>query len=290
MSGLSKGLSIIVGLLFFSGMMTAFGWFFLIDQGELGLVLRYGAIVREAGPGLNWKAPWIESVEKMSLRTEKITYGKDKDAKVSAYSKDIQGADLVVTVNFRLDPNKVSEVYSTYRTDFVNRLITPRTLDEIKTIFGRFNAKAAIEERGRLGMEMEAAVKKSVEGTGIIIDGLLLQDIDFSKAFEDSVEERMRAEVEVLKFQQNLEREKTQADIKRTQAAGSADALRAQARAEADAILMRAEAEAKSIKLRSDALAQNPMLIELIKAERWNGSVPSTMIPGAAIPFIGVPK
>lgn len=47
-------------------------------------------------------------------------------------------------------------------------------------------------------------------------------------------------------------------------------------------------AEAAAIKARADALALNGKLVELTAAERWNGQLPTTMVPGYAVPFITV--
>jgi regulator of protease activity HflC (stomatin/prohibitin superfamily) len=98
----------------------------------------------------------------------------------------------------------------------------------------------------------------------------------------------MQAEVEVQKLRQNAEREKVQAEITVTKAQAEADSIRARAQADADAIRLRGEAEAAAIKARSDALGQNPNLISLTQAERWNGQLPTTMVPGGTVPFMNV--
>ena len=98
----------------------------------------------------------------------------------------------------------------------------------------------------------------------------------------------MLAEVEVAKLQQNALREKVQAEITVTQAKAQAESVKAHAAAEADATRMKGEAEAAAIKAKGDALRQNPNLVELIKAERWNGTLPQTMLPNSAVPFIDV--
>ena len=263
------------------------GSWFIIDQGERGVVLRNGGFVRVAEPGLGFKIPIIDSVVDMSVRTEKQTYDD-----VTAYSRDIQLAKLRVTVNYNLDVASVRQVYESYggRDAAVSRVLTPRVYDEVKVVFGQFNAKTSIEERGRLGVEMEEALRKSTTGTGIVITGIQVEEIDFSKAFEQSIEARMQAEVEVAKLLQNLEREKVQADIVRTQAQGRADAVLAAAKAEAQAIELRGNAEATAIKARALALQQNAALIELVKAEKWNGALPTTMVPGGSVPLLNIGK
>ena len=64
---------------------------------------------------------------------------------------------------------------------------------------------------------------------------------------------------------------------------------------EANGKLLIAEAEAKAIKIRAEALRSNPELVELVKAEaqkdavqRWDGKLPTQMIPGTAVPMINI--
>jgi hypothetical protein len=48
------------------------------------------------------------------------------------------------------------------------------------------------------------------------------------------------------------------------------------------------EAEAAAVEARGKALTSNPNLVTLLQAERWNGVLPTTMVPGAAVPFVSV--
>ncbi len=152
---------------------------------------------------------------------------------------------------------------------------------------GRFTAVSAIQERSRLNAEIMAAISESVRGP-VIIESVQIENIDFSDAYEQSIEARMLAEVEVQKLRQNAEREKVQAEITVTQAKAQADAVRATAEAEADAIRIRGEAEAEAIKARGDALRDNPGLVALTQAERWNGQLPQTMLPDSGVPMLNL--
>jgi regulator of protease activity HflC (stomatin/prohibitin superfamily) len=98
----------------------------------------------------------------------------------------------------------------------------------------------------------------------------------------------MLAEVEVQKVRQNAEREKVTAEITVIQAQAEADAQLARATAEAEATRIRGEAEADAIEAKGAALRDNPSLIDLVQAERWNGALPTTMVPGSAVPFMNV--
>ena len=167
-------------------------------------------------------------------------------------------------------------MYSDYGNEFAmrDRLITPRVAQEVKTIFGQFNAVSAIQERDRLNIDALQAVQDAV-GAMITIESLQIENIDFSNAYEQSIEQRMLAEVEVQRVRQNLERERIQAEIVETQA-----------RAEANAIILRGDAEAAAINARGQALRDNPSLIQLVQAEKWNGVLPTTMLPSNTVPII----
>jgi regulator of protease activity HflC (stomatin/prohibitin superfamily) len=124
----------------------------------------------------------------------------------------------------------------------------------------------------------------------VVIESTQIENIDFSEAYEKSIEERMLAEVEVEKLKQNAEREKVQAEITVTKAKAAADAALAEAEAKAKATRLAGEAEAAAIKAKGEALGSNPALIQLTQAERWNGILPTTMIPSGTVPFIDVSK
>lgn len=157
----------------------------------------------------------------------------------------------------------------------------------MKEVFGEFTAATSIQERARFGQVVEAAVQEAIMEP-FVIESVQMERISFSEAYERSVEERMLAEVEVLKLNQNAAREKVQAEIVVTQAQAMADASLAQAKAEAESILLRGEADAKAMEVRGEALAKSPELVRLIQAEKWNGVLPVTMVPGATVPFLEV--
>lgn len=260
------------------------GSFYTIDQGERGVILRNGAVVGTAEPGLSFKLPVIDKVVKISIQNRSQVYDK-----VNTYSRDQQPAEITLSVSYHLPPDQVTKIYGEYGSEdgVVNRLIDRRVYEQVKNVFGQFNAVTAIQERARLNAETEAAIRKSVQGP-VIIDSVQIENIDFSDAYEQSIENRMLAEVEVQKIRQNAEREKVQAQITVTQANARADAVRAEAQASADAVRLAGNAEADAIRAKGAALRDNPTLISLTAAEKWNGQLPGTMVPGSALPFIGV--
>lgn len=262
------------------------GSWYTVDQGDRGVILRNGAVTGTAEPGLGFKWPIIDKVVDISVQSKAQLYEN-----VQAYSRDQQVATFALSVNYRLPADQVEKIYSEYggQDGIISRLLDRQVFEESKNVFGRFNAAASIQERERLSAEIEAAIRNAVKGP-LIIESIQIENIDFSSAYEDSIEARMLAEVEVTKVRQNAEREKVTAEITVIKAKAEADAKLAQATAEAEAIRIKGEAEAKAIDARGKALRENPALIGLVQAERWNGQLPSTMIPDSTVPFMDMVK
>jgi regulator of protease activity HflC (stomatin/prohibitin superfamily) len=263
--------AVVVGLI---ALTVIGGSFYTVDQGERGVILRNGAVVGTAEPGLGFKLPIVDSIREINVQTQARVY---KD--VMVYSRDQQNAGLQVSVNYRLASDKVEQIYSEFagQDGIVSRLLDRQVPEEVKNVFGKFNAVTAIQERARLGMEIQEAIQKAASNPMLIVESVQVENIDFSDAYEKSIEQRMLAEVEVQKVQQNAEREKVQAEI-----------AVIQAKAQADAVKLQGDAEAHAINARGRALRDNPALIELVQAEKWDGKLPTTMVPGQTVPFINV--
>lgn len=272
-----------VGLLI---LMVVLGSWYTIDQGERAVLLRNGAFVGVEGPGLHFKMPWIESVRVISVQTTTEQYDK-----VNSYSQDQQPADIKVSATLHIEPTGVDIVYSRFGSldAAISRVVTPHVLQELKVVFGRYTAARAIQERAKLNADAFTAIKDSMAGDPeIVLESIQVENIDFSSQYVSSIEARMQAEIDVQRIQQQFQQQEVQAKITVVNAQAAADARLASAKAEAQAIQLRGDAEAQAIKARGDALKQNPDLVGLTAVERWNGVLPTTMVPGGALPFVGV--
>lgn len=289
--------SIFGGIAAIIGLFVVFGSWYTIDQTERGVLLRNGAFVEVVQPGLHFKWPWIEAVYKIDMQTHTTSYGYDKEAKrdtMEAYSADQQPAYLRVSVTYHVAADKVQEMYERFGGDYraaVARIIEPQVPAQIKVVFGQYTAARAISNRGPLNSDAAEALKQALSYDPVfVIETVQIENIAFSGDYIKSVEKRMQAEVEVQQLRQNLEREKVQAEIAVTQATGRANSVRAEAQAQADAIRLRGDAEAQAIQARGEALSKNPNLVSLVQAERWDGKLPVTMLPGGSVPMLALGK
>lgn len=256
------------------------GSFYTIEQGERGVLLRFGKVVDVEDSGLHFKIPYVDTVKKMAVRTIKWTL------KTAVYSKDIQGAEVKISLNFHLSPASVGSIYANAGMEYDEKLILPQLLSVSKDVFGKYNAVSIVQAREELSKEICRALETKFAPMGIIIESVQLENIDFSDSYEKSVEERMKAEVEVQKVKQNLEREKINADMLRAKAQGEADAKIAQAEANAKSIELVGRAEAEAIRAKSDAMKANPDYIRMLQAEKWDGRLPQSIVPSSSVPIL----
>lgn len=272
--GLMAGVALI-------GLYGVFASYYTVDAGERAVVLTWGAVSDVTGPGLHFKVPFVQTIERVSVQTNAFSW--DINRPMESYSKDQQPAKLSIKVTYHLlsDVESVTRLYTQYRNqeNLVQNVLWPRTFEGVKTVFGQFNAVTAIQERARLNKEVEESVRALVKNAPVVIEGVQIQDISFSDSYEKAVEARMEAQVEVDRIAMNLEREKKQADIKIVQA-----------HAEEERLVSIGRGQAEAINLRGKALRDNPELVALTAAEKWDGKLPTTMVPGSSVPFVNVGK
>lgn len=258
------GSLVLIGLVALFVIVILSSSWYTVDQGERGVILRNGAVIGEAEPGLGFKIPLIDSVEHISTQSQNSRYSD-----VKTYSRDQQPATLRVSINYHVTHARV--VYSDYQSiqGMLDRLVTPQVYTWAENIFGQFNAVSAVQDRAQLNTELAIALRKVIRGP-LLIESVQIENIDFSGKYEEAVEARMEATVR----QQQAEAE---AASTRTRADASAYAVKAQG-----------EAEASAIRNRGDALRDNPGLPALVTAEKWDGHLPTTMPPGGTVPFLNV--
>lgn len=286
-SKISRCKNLIIPIAIVIAIITGFniaitGWY-TVDAGERAIQLRNGAITRTVDAGLYFKLPFIDSVKYISTRTQSRSFNE-----LSTYSKDQQPAEIKASVTYKVPAAEVENVYLNFKDieGLASNTIERQVPNQIENVFGQYSAIEAVQKRAQLTKDVNDAIKQSLGNYPIIVESVQIEDIDFSRAYEQSVEDRMKAEVEVQTQKQNLEKEKISAEIAVTKAQAIADSTLARAKAEAEAVILTGEAEAKAITAKTKALEANSALVELTKAEKWDGKLPTTVLPNSTLPFI----
>ncbi len=212
-------------------LMLLFSTYFTVDQGERGVILHWGAIAGEAEPGLHFKMPVITSIEKISVQIQKEAFEKsgDADTRMQAYSRDQQPATIALSVNYHV--TDVSAVYAQYGSlaNMELRIISPKTYEQLKNVFGQFDAADAIQKRASLNADVFTAIRAAVRGP-VVIDSVQIEDISFSQQYEGAVEARMQAIVKQQQAEADKQKRIIDADASAYEVKAASDAKAEQAK------------------------------------------------------------
>jgi len=94
--------------------------------------------------GLNFKVPFIQSVEKVDIKTQKEV------VTATAASKDLQTVTAEVALNYHIHPDKVNKLWQTIGADYNSRIIDPAIHEAVKASTARFTAEELITKRSEV--------------------------------------------------------------------------------------------------------------------------------------------
>src|SRR3990167_8978951 len=273
-------------------MILFFSSYYSVEQYERGVLTRFGKIVEVSDPGLHFKVPFIYSVK--TYRTDILSLTTDKKG-VSTYTVDNQEVHVVFTVQYRIRPDKVAFIFENVQ-DLDARLFQIAE-DRLKSEMGKVNTSHVAEQRGTIRDGIKKVMQDATAGMGIEIVDFQLPNIEYDRTFKVAVQQAAYARATVETKEQERQQAIKVAERVKIAAEGEANAAREKAKGEADAIDVRAKAEARAIQLKGEAtatamkaqanaLSANPVLVEMKKAEQWNGVLPAAIYAGAPIPFM----
>ena len=184
--------------------------FFIIQEGQAGVVLTFGKYDYTAKPGINWHLPWpIQSAETVNLsgvrsvevgRPTLIKGTNQKDS--SMLTEDENIIDVRFAVQYRLkDP---TDYLFNDRDPDAAVVLAAETA--VREIVARSKMDTVLYEgREKIGVDLAASIQKILDGykTGIYITSVTVQNVQppeqVQAAFDDAVkagqdQERLKSE------------------------------------------------------------------------------------------------
>lgn len=285
------------GLMALAIVAFAYANIFVVDEGDRVLIVHLGKIDRVLEPGLHFKTPFIEDRVAFSVRIQRVQYES-----IDSYTNDNQVVTSDLLLAYHIDPGAIERIYAQYGKDFEQKLMKELTIGSFRAVMGKVNTVTLASERDQVSDHTLANLRNVLSPYGIIADETRLLSIEFSKQFEDKIEQAAEEKAAVERAVQTARLREQEAFALVTKAKGEAEAKRQSADAEAYQINEIAKAEANRIRLAGDAEAErlrgraaatreNPQLIALLQAEamlRWDGSLPERMYPNSALPILNL--
>jgi len=247
-----------VGIL---GILIAVGIFltpYTVPAGRVGVITRFGAVNRVAYPGLGFKIPYVEGVQKMDVRTVK------NQVDASAASKDLQEVTSIIAVNYHLDGKYATNVFQEVGMEYDEVVVDPAVQNTFKDVTAKFTAEELITKRQQVGEMAQNQLAAEMEKYHVVIENFNIVNFDFSPEYNDAIEKKQVAQQEVETAKQLLNKTKIEAEIAVTKAQGEADA----------------QATLKN----TGALTSE--YLQYLFLQNWDGTLPQVM--GGATPIFNV--
>lgn len=258
----------VVGLI---ALILILGSFGSIDNGERGVKRnKVTGGLSTLEPGVYFKLPFVQSVHTISVQTHSVIYERE-DPLMSA-SADLQDVTIATVTNYHVDPTKVEGVYRQYGNleNFEASVIRPAVRDTVKAVASGFVASDLVTKRPEFAAKVALTLNERLADTYIVVEQTNITDIQFSPSFTQAIEAKVTATQNAEAAKNNLEKIKF----------------------EAQQTIEKAKAEAESIRIQAQAINSQggADYVNMKAVEKWNGVLPSQMIPGSAVPFINLTR
>lgn len=179
--------------------------FFIIQEGQAGVILTFGKYSYTAGPGINWRMPWpIQAQEIVNLSgVRSVEVGRPvlikstnlKDA--SMLTEDENIIDVKFAVQYRLK-NPTDYLFNNRNPDIA---VTQAAETAIREIVGRSKMDTVLYEgREKIAIDLAISIQKILDSykTGIYITSVTVQNVQppeqVQAAFDDAVKASQDAE------------------------------------------------------------------------------------------------
>lgn len=269
-----RGRIVAAALVIIIALIFAISCFSFVPTGHTGVVTLFGKVEDYTlDSGVHFKNPFARVI-KMDNRIQK------ESVELSCFSSDIQEVEVVFTLNYQISKEYAMNIYKTIGKNYFDTAVSPIITESVKTVAARYTAEDLINKRNELAMAIETDMKEKLLVFNIELVSTSIEDMDFTDAFTNAVEEKQVAAQNKLKAE-------TEAAQRVAEAEAEAQIRRVTAEAEAYEILQRAEAEAQANQKLAESITDR--LIEYRYYEVWDGKLPQMMMGESTTPMVQIP-
>ena len=245
-------------LLGFIGLVVVTVWsaFFVVDEREQAIVLRFGEIVRvEQEPGLNFKLPFgFAGLDNVLIIEDRLLRFDLDDIRVQVSGGKFYEVDAFMTYRIS-DPRKFREQVGASQQQAETRLRS-RLDAALRQTYGRRGFEAALsEERSAMMFEVRDQMRPEAENLGIQVVDVRVRRTDLTAEVSDQTFQRMSAER--LAEAERI-RARGQEAARRIKAAADRQVVEIKAEAQRESEILRGEGEGERNKIFAEAYQKDP--------------------------------
>ena len=258
-----------------------------IEPGHVGIVIRRGGggvDPQPLGPGFHFRNPVLTAIQEYPtymqtlVLTQASTEGSPNNDEINVNSVEGQPLSLDVSMSFELNPSRVPQLYSTFRTDVTtisHGFIKQAIRQSLQEVVGQEEIAAILgPKKAEVVTRTQKLLQKKLDPYGIDVKQFTLNEFRAPKAVMDAISLKNVMQQQALTAQNELQKNTFQAQ---------GDSIKAAGRAKA--ILTEASAQAKANDLLSRSITGT--LVQYEMAKRWNGQMPQ--VTGGAMPMLQLP-
>jgi regulator of protease activity HflC (stomatin/prohibitin superfamily) len=211
--------------------------------------------------------------------TRSSTDGSTSNDEINVNSVEGQPLSLDVSMSFELNPSMVPLLYTTFRTD-VRSIEHSYVKQAIRQALQEVVGNEAIADiigpkKAEVTTRVSQLLEKRLSVYGIQVKQFTINELRAPPAVIEAINQKNVMQQQALTAENELQKNRFQAQ---------GDSIKAAGRAKA--ILTEAEAQAKANQLLSQSVTAT--LVQYEMAKRWNGQMPQ--VSGSAMPMIQLPK
>ena len=155
---------------------------FTVEQRTVAIVQRFGKFVREAGPGIQLKVPFIDHVAgRVNLRVQQLDVGIETKTEDNVFVK------MIVAVQYFVLPDRVYDSF--YKLDDASRQIRSYVFDVVRAQVPKIKLDDVFEKKDDIAEAVKVELSHVMEGFGYGILKALVTDIEPDPRVKEAMNE-----------------------------------------------------------------------------------------------------
>jgi regulator of protease activity HflC (stomatin/prohibitin superfamily) len=191
----------------------------IVPAGTVGVYDIFGKVSPdERKPGLNFINPFANLVL-MNVKTEELTEN------MPVPSKEGLSIALDVSILYRLDPAKASDIYQSVGTNYREIVVVPQFRSACRGATVGYEAKGLYtSNREEISQKIHSELKEMLAERGVVLEKVLLRSIKMPPTVANAIELKLKFEQESEQMKFVLQKERQEAERRVIEAEGIAKA------------------------------------------------------------------
>ena len=237
------------------GLILLFAGTTIVPTGHVGVVTLYSKVQDEyLTAGFHFIKPFVETVHDIDIRTQNY------ENTVEGSAKDLQTVNVTISINYNINSESASALYAKVGANYNDTILNPALQSGLKAAMAQYTAEEVITKRNEVADTILTELNSRL-GEYFTISAVNIENVAYSDAYNETIETKAvkQQELEIAQAELEIQEIENQKEI------------------------AAAEKDAQVMALQNSQVTENVLelkKLEIMEAliEKWNGSLPSTML------------